>query len=88
MEQKENKSSQDTPLQRLNKILTELGVKQGNFLSKNSTYLHVPKNEKKEIEVLCPAENVTPIEIGVNYRDYLLPDIINGDTRHLEYVSL
>lgn len=42
----------------------------------------------EEKKYLCPTENVSPIEVGENYKDYLLSDIINNDTRHLEYVSL
>ena len=42
----------------------------------------------EEKKYLYPTENVSPIEVGENYKDYLLSDIINSDTRHLEYVSL
>ena len=42
----------------------------------------------EEEKYLYPTEKVSPIEVGENYKDYLLSDIINNDTRHLEYVSL
>ena len=37
---------------------------------------------------LYPAENVSPIEVGENYKDYYLSDILKWSDCHLEYIIL
>ena len=46
MEQQDNKTNSNDWIKKLDKELTELGVKQGNFLHKGSTYLYIPKSKK------------------------------------------
>ena len=48
MEQQENKPNSNDWIKKLEKELTELGVKQGNFLHKGSTYLYIPKSKKQQ----------------------------------------
>ena len=42
----------------------------------------------EEEKYLYPAEGVSPVEVGVNYKDYYLNDILKRNDCNLEYVIL
>ena len=42
----------------------------------------------EEEKYLYPAENVSPIEVGENYKDYYLSDILNGNGCNIDFIKL